>query len=335
MIAEGWLTGRRTDSFVLQWHLTNACPYHCRHCYDRSRRGELDLGDARRVLADLADFCRRRRVRPALSLSGGDPFHYPHFWEVYEAALRAGWPVSILGNPVGADALDRLCGLRPPTYYQVSLEGRREHNDRIRGDGHFDRTLAFLGECRRRGLATHVMLTLTRDNLDEVLPLGRELRGWTERFTFNRLAQVGEGAALALPEVSAYEEFLLRYLAERRRNPVLGLKDNLFNVQLERHGRRLFAGCTGHGCGAAFNFVALLPNGEVHACRKLPSLLGDIRQASFAEIYETPLARAYRRGPEGCAGCSLRSRCRGCLAVTHGRGGEPLRERDAFCTRGR
>ena len=31
-----------------------------------------------------------------------------------------------------------------------------------------------------------------------------------------------------------------------------------------------FGGCTGFGCGAAFNFMAVLPDGEVHACRKVP-----------------------------------------------------------------
>jgi selenobiotic family peptide radical SAM maturase len=335
MIRDRWWRGRRTRRFTLQWHLTNECPFHCRHCYDRSVRDELDRTEVLRVLEQLTAFARLHRVQPALSLTGGDPLHSPHFWAVYEHAAASGWPLSVLGNPVSPEIVARLCAVRRPDTYQVSLEGLRDHNDFIRGAGHFDRVMTFLAECRRQGVSTHVMLTLTRDNLNQVIPLGRELRGWTERFTFNRLAQVGEGAALALPSTQAFEGFLAEYLHERRTNPVLGLKDNLFNVVGERHGRAPFAGCTGHGCGAAFNFVALLPDGEVHACRKLPSRLGNLRTHSLTEIYATPLAAAYRAGPQACQDCRLQTHCRGCPAVTHGSGLDPLRNRDPFCTRGK
>lgn len=54
----------------------------------------------------------------------------------------------------------------------------------------------------------------------------------------------------------------------------MGLKDNLFNLVLAEGGEAPFGGCTGNGCGAAFNFVTLLSDGEVHACRKFPSPLG-------------------------------------------------------------
>jgi selenobiotic family peptide radical SAM maturase len=331
MIRDGWLLARRSQNFTLQWHLTNACPFHCRHCYDRSPRGELDRAEALRVLDDLADFGRRHRVRPALSLSGGDPLCYPHFWAVYRRAAEFGWPVSILGNPVPAEMVERLCAISRPSYYQVSLEGLRDHNDAIRGAGHYDRVMTFLADARRLGLPTHVMLTLTRENLDQVIPLGRELRGWTERFTFNRLAQVGEGASLALPEPSAFAAFLQRYLEERRVNPVLGLKDNLFNVLFALRGRAPFSGCTGHGCGAAFNFVALLPDGEVHACRKFPSLLGSLRTRRLDEIYSSDIAIRYRAGPKDCRDCRLNRSCRGCPAVTFGRGLDPHTARDPFC----
>jgi hypothetical protein len=54
----------------------------------------------------------------------------------------------------------------------------------------------------------------------------------------------------------------------------MGLKDNLLNLVLAEGGEAPFGGCTGNGCGAAFNFVTLLSDGEVHACRKFPSPWG-------------------------------------------------------------
>jgi selenobiotic family peptide radical SAM maturase len=329
MIREGWLRGRRTRTFTLQWHLTNRCGSQCRHCYDRWDRGELGLPQALAVLEDFRAFCRRRRVVPQISLSGGDPMAYAPFWELYETIARAGIRLSILGNPITAPSVQRLLAIGPPVYYQVSLEGLREHNDAIRGAGHFERTMAFLADARRLGLTTHVMLTLTAANAEEVLELGETLRGRTARFTFNRLAQVGGGADLALPDKPRFVRFLRQYLAARRTNPVLGIKENLLGILWRR--RRRFPGCTGFGCGAAFNFVALLPDGEVHACRKYPSLLGDIRTASLAAIYDGPAARRYRAGPAACRACRLFDHCRGCGAVVYGQGLDPLADRDPFC----
>lgn len=331
MIRDRWFFGRKCRSFTLQWHLTNACAAHCRHCYDRSNRHEPGLPQALDILVDLQTFCRRHRVVPHLSLSGGDPLCYSHFWELYRAIARTKIPVSILGNPVMPDVIERLCETWKPTYYQVSLEGFREHNDTVRGVGHFDRVMTFLVDARKYGLETHVMLTLTRANLDQVIPLGEELRGLTARFTFNRLSQVGEGADLELPTKAEFIGFLGNYLAARKTNPVLGVKDNLFNIFRLRSRRCRFPGCTGFGCGAAFNFVALLPDGEVHACRKYPSLLGNIHQVDLGKIYHSPIANRYRQGSTACHACRLRNECGGCPAVSHGQHLDPLNDRDPYC----
>ncbi len=331
MLRDRGFLGRKTGTFTLQWHLTNACPFHCRHCYDRSSRGEPSLAEARVILADLRQFCRQAGVSPQLSLSGGDPLHYSHFWDLYRSIADAAIPTSILGNPIPPETIDALLRAHRPVYYQVSLEGLREHNDLIRGRGHFDLVMDFLANARGAGLETHVMLTLTRANLDQVIPLGEQLRGLTGRFTFNRLAQVGEGRDLEGATKTELVRFLKDYLEARRSNPVFGFKDNLFNILRRQAGRRLFPGCTGFGCGAAFNFVALLPDGEVHACRKFPSRIGDIRKSNLQAIYHSEEARGYRAGSLSCRQCRLRHACGGCLAVSHGRRLDPLRDRDPYC----
>ena len=213
----------------------------------------------------------------------------------------------------------------------MSLEGLQQHNDAIRGAGHYERTLGFLREAREAGLVTHVMLTLTDANMGEVIPLARELEGRAHRFTFSRLARVGEGAGLSLPSREAYSKFLEEYLAAAAELPLLGMKENLLNLHRHSLGKSRLGGCTGQGCGAAFNFVALLPDGEVHACRKFPSLLGQIESQTLDEIYGSSAAKGYRRGSSGCTRCGLKRVCGGCLAVAYGEGLNPLTERDPHC----
>jgi selenobiotic family peptide radical SAM maturase len=330
MLRDGRLLGRTTGVFTLQWHLTNACEASCRHCYDRSEAGVLPLAEAIRVLDELVAFCRLRRVRGQVCLTGGNPFLYPAFLEVYRAAAARGFPVSILGNAVPEARLRQVLEIVPPASYQVSLEGLEETNDALRGTGHFARTIAVLGLLRRLGVRSHVMLTLHRANLAEALPLAERLRGVADRFTFNRLAQVGEGSDLPLPTREELAAFLRSWVAAARTNRHLSMKENLLALVRPR-GRRPFRGCTGHGCGAAFDFVALLPDGEVHACRKLPSPIGHLGRESLAEVWASPGARRWRDGSEGCRWCGLRNSCGGCPAVAHGAGLDPLVDRDPLC----
>ena len=319
--------------FTLQWHITQECDLHCRHCYDRSNRGNFSLAAGLGLLVDVRRFCEERFVSGHVSFTGGNPFLHPDFAALYRGAADLGLSTAILGNPVSREQLSEILAIQRPAYFQVSLEGLEPHNDHIRGPGHFRRTLAFLDLLRELGVGNEIMLTLTRDNIDQILPLGEILRGRTDAFSFNRLAPFGEGADLELPDRKAYAGFLDRYASAMEDNPVLALKDNLLNLVLARRGRELFNGCAGYGCGAAFNFMAVLADGEAHACRKFPSPIGSVHTSSLAEIYESPAANRYRSRSAACTGCPLIAVCGGCPAVTAGTGGDPFRDLDPLCFR--
>jgi selenobiotic family peptide radical SAM maturase len=164
-----------------------------------------------------------------------------------------------------------------------------------------------------------------------VLPLAEKLRGRADLFTFNRLAMVGEGARLASVAPEVYPAFLESFRQAAENNPALSLKDNFFNLLRHRQNSPPMGGCAGFGCGAAFNFVALLPDGEVHACRKLPSLIGNLYRESLTRIYHSPLAARYREGSAACKDCELRAGCRGCPAVSFGFGRDIFTAIDPYC----
>jgi len=238
---------------------------------------------------------------------------------------------AILGNPTTPEILARINAIQKPEFFQVSLEGLREHNDFIRGAGFFDRVMRFLDDLRAADIYSMVMLTLTRDNMDQVLPLAGILRDKVDLFTFNRLSMVGEGAHLLTPGREEYTAFLHSYLDAEANNPAMALKDNLINIIRLQENGEVFGGCAGFGCGAAFNFVALLPDGQVHACRKFPSLIGNIHERNLAEIYDSREAQRYRLGPASCRGCRIRHVCGGCLAVIDSMGLDWTQHRDPCC----
>ncbi len=320
--------------FTLQWHVTQACDLHCKHCYDRSDRSPLKLDQAILILDDFRVFCRTRYVKGQVSFTGGNPLLYPHFDELYRAATERGFSTAMLGNPTTRGRLEDLIRIQHPVFFQVSLEGLREHNDDIRGPGHFDRTMAFLELLKDLDIYSMVMLTLTSENMAQIIPLSERLRGKVDYFTFTRLSMVGEGADLQLPPVETYATFLNQYMEVARENPALGLKDNLINILHHGQGMPLTGGCTGFGCGAAFNFITLLPDGEVHACRKFPSYIGNIFEKTFSDLYGSERACQYRSGSRACSACAIRPVCGGCLASTYSHGLDVFEDRDPMCFMG-
>ena len=317
--------------FTLQWHITQACDLHCKHCYDRSNRSPLQLDQGLRILDDLWAFCQDRHVRGQVSFTGGNPFLYPHFYELYKAAAERGLVVAILGNPTPRKQIEKLLEIQRPVFFQVSLEGLEAHNDEIRGTGHFGRVIDFLKLLKNLNIPSKVMLTLTRGNMDQVLPLGETLRDLTDDFTFNRLSLMGEGTNLQLPAREKFPTFLEAYVEASKSNPIMGWKDNFINIICRQMDLESFGGCTGYGCGAAFNFMAVLSDGDVHACRKFPSPIGNIYTKSIGEIYDSNMAQQYRCGPRACRSCPIHLICRGCLAVAFSHGLDVFEQRDPYC----
>lgn len=320
-----------SDTFTLQWHITQACDLNCRHCYDRSERKTMTMHQALRVLDTFRDFCTSHNVYGHVSFSGGNPMLYPHFDRVYKEAAGRGFMTAVLGNPMPAARIEKMMQVHKPGFYQVSLEGMEEHNDYIRGAGHYRRTMDFLDMLGSFGIYRMVMLTLTRQNMDQVLELAESLTGHAELFTFNRLASVGQGAQLSAVPPELFPGFLSAYMKAAGSNSIMAYKDNLFNLLRWKKDLPAKGGCTGHGCGAAFNFVSVLPDGEVHACRKMPSWIGNIYKQFLNDIYHGFLAEKYRSGSRACSKCPVRPVCGGCLAIGYGHGLDIFTQADPYC----
>jgi selenobiotic family peptide radical SAM maturase len=329
--SDGWMRHLQSDYFTLQWHVTQACDLHCKHCYDRSSISPLTLDQGITILDQFREFVLEQNVHGQVTFTGGNPLLYAHFEDLYKEAAKRNFTIAILGNPTSREVIESLQNIQPLSFYQVSLEGLPVHNDSIRGEGHFERIMEFLEILDDLSIYSMVMLTLTRENMGQVLELAEILRGKVDLFTFNRLSQTGEGAALATAAKEEYRDFLQEYLEAAESNPTMALKDNLINIIKVDSLEKPFGGCTGFGCGAAFNFCSLLPNGDMHACRKFQSPIGNVLESSLLKLYRSEKAEQYRMGPAECRGCKIRPVCGGCQAVIQSSGLDISFHRDPYC----
>jgi radical SAM protein with 4Fe4S-binding SPASM domain len=74
------------------------------------------------------------------------------------------------------------------------------------------------------------------------------------------------------------------------------------------------------GCNCARNHITILPNGDIYACRRMESKVGNIHLAHLYNVWTGENMNAYRQYDkfEKCAKCNLLGVCRGCPSVSYG-----------------
>ena len=89
------------------------------------------------------------------------------------------------------------------------------------------------------------------------------------------------------------------------------------------------------GCNCARNHITIPPDGEVLACHRMESPVGNLGARSLHEIWTGEEMEAYRQYDRfaKCAGCELKGVCRGCPAVASGYSGGDFYAPDPQCWR--
>jgi radical SAM protein with 4Fe4S-binding SPASM domain len=325
---------------TLQWHVTERCNLRCAHCYQESYvRPELPTDSLRQVLGEFKDLLSLWKKRHSLqssrgrvTVTGGEPLVRDDLFDLLEAlaAERVDLDFAILtnGSLIDDDTTRRLADLGP-SFVQVSLEGGRTTNDRIRGPGTFDRVVAAMERLVRQGVRTHVSFTAQRSNyreFGEVARLGVRLgvdRVWADRMVPHGSGSVNEEPLLSPEETRELFEIMRRARAEA------SSRFCRTEISLGRALQFLVGGGTPYRCAAGDTLITLMPDGDVYPCRRMPIRVGNVTETPLAEIYErSGLMRALRdrtRVADGCRGCRHIDLCGGGLrCLAHAVTGDPF-----------
>ncbi|HNW92558.1 MAG TPA: radical SAM protein [bacterium] len=336
----------RITYFTLQWHITVACDKRCRHCYmyddstyRRERERERTDRDLFRILERCDEFENDWQANIGLFfISGGDPLLRPGWERLLTELHRRRKRVVILGNPetLTDSNLERLaaCGV---SGFQVSLDGLESRHDEMRGPGSFRRTLAALPRLAAHGIPSQVMFTLHAGNSNDLIPLLRLVAEHTpaERFVFDQLSSVGNATGMAgRLTADELQALFTAYLVEKERlqragsHLIITEKPHLFTpLHLASGDRRLPSSpevSVFGGCLAGWTSAAILADGTVLPCRRLPLAAGRLPEQSLADVFlGAEVMRQLRRQESfaSCGTCDCYGVCRGCPAVAFGESG--------------
>lgn len=319
--------------FSLQWHITNRCDQRCKHCYIYAGNNnecvtkELKWDELQTVLENFDDMVKKMNIRGCIALTGGDPILHPDFWKLLSAIKKRGIAVQILGNPfhINEDVAKRLYdnGCR---MYQMSLDGLRYTHDAIRKIGSFDETMKKIGILNAAGIKTNIMTTVSRINVDDIPSIVDLIKDKVYAFTFARYCP-NEGDADMMLSPDRYREFLSemwkKYEECSDSSTRFILKDHLWKLFLYENGLydiRDFNrdNIVMDGCHCGIAHMTVLENGDVYACRRCSSLVGNALKDSLYDIFLGDRMEKYRQFSkfDKCSKCELLYVCRGCLAVS-------------------
>ena len=282
------------------------------------------------VFENCLDMCSKANRIPYFYITGGDPILHSRFWDLMELFKSNKIAFSILGNPfhLNDQVCQRLkaCGCER---YQLSIDGLRETHDAIRKPGSFDTTLEKIKCLRDGGIRCVIMTTVSGTNIaemPEIVDLVVEHKA--DIFAFARYCPTSAEKSTHLsPE--QYRDLLdvlwHKFEFYKDSGTSFNLKDHLWTLYLYEKGlftipENLNGEMIYDGCNCANCHLTILPKGDVYACRRFESNVGNVFKEKLFDIFTGDNINQYRDYEkfEKCSKCELKRFCRGCPAVTYG-----------------
>jgi radical SAM protein with 4Fe4S-binding SPASM domain len=303
--------------------------------YEEERKNTLNLDGLFRILDSFEAFEKKWSAAiDHFHITGGDPLLREDWKEFLAELKRRGKRFSLMGNPetLTDENVTYIAELGVISF-QMSLDGLESTHDTFRSKGSFRRTIEKLELLERHGIQTNIMFTLFPTNADELIPLIRYVANNTRASSFCFDVGCFVGNATELEKNFVAEELktiFSDYIAEKKRlqeedHPIL-MREKSRLLKLIRFENREFYPTSStampdiSGCAIGWGGVAILSDGTVLPCRRLPLKLGKMPEQSFEEIFlGSEIMKKFRRSEyfEECGQCDFYKVCRGCPAYVY------------------
>ena len=318
------------------FELSPVCNFACRMCYVRKTPAQLrQEGKGLIPWQDwlaLAKQCREAGMLYLL-LTGGEPFLYPGFRQLYRALHEMGFLLHINtnGTLIDAETVEWLKEAAP-SRVNITLYGASpETYQRIcgRADG-FQRALNAIRMIKEAGIPVVINASMIPENecdLEKILAIGKDLGLNTRMSTymFPPVRRDRESMDSRFTPEQAAQMFLRRcrfqYSAEDYEQMIRSKADKMNRRQAD--GNDWCADSEFMRCRAGRSSFWINWEGKMTACGMLdfPLAVEPFREP-FLDCWMR-LTDAVRSTPvlRSCAGCDKRDICNPCVATIHGETG--------------
>ncbi|MEA3515302.1 MAG: radical SAM protein [Nanoarchaeota archaeon] len=306
------------------WELTLACNLRCKHCGSsagKCRQNELSLDKSLKLCEELEELGTKE-----VTLIGGEPLISDRWFHITKKLNELKIKVNIVSNgTIMDDKLLRNLKEVKINNLGISIDGKKETNDSIRGAGVFDKIINTIKKLQDNGIKISIATTISRFNFPELNEI------------YGELIELGIKVwqiQLAMPVGRMTSDFMidkkdLRKLVE-------------FIIKINKEGKlRIFPGCNvGYfgdleeeyriqkeesalpfwtGCYSGIFEMGIMSNGSIKGCLAMKDkfIEGNLNEKSLKEIWNNKDAFSYNREfkrsclKEFCSRCEYGDICRG------------------------
>lgn len=306
----------KKEKFIVQWHITHKCNLRCTHCYQEDYNKDLSLTEMVNIFTKIKEFIQANNYKCHINFTGGEPFLSKNIWQILNLAEKEGYTFGILtnGTIMNNYILNRLSDYKGLSFIQISLDGTKETHNKIRGNGTYEKALKTLRILARNKINTMVSFTCHKDNLKDLKKVIKVCKRnkvdifWSDRLipTANENSEINKERLLTTKQFKEYTETLAKEKIKAERNPLCKTE-----VRVNRALQFIssFGDC--YECSAGKRLIAILADGTLLPCRRLPIELGKIDKDTNIQSMLDKDYINIQEIPNDCKNCELKMNCRG------------------------
>lgn len=313
------------------FELSPLCNFNCRMCYIKMSAEEMKKHQKEAMTLEkwkeIADQVQNEGMLYLL-LTGGEPFLWPDFWELYAYLMKLGFVISINTNAslINDKVIARLCE-NPPCRINITLYGASEETyERLCGNGMgYAGTMRAIKALKAAGILVKLNASLTPYNaqdLEKIVQFAKEneLLLDVTPYMFPPIRKnpdsVGENDRFTAEE-TAYWQIRKMQLQMDEKTYVEYLKairDNMIDpsglCREVEDGNVL--------CRAGRTSFWITWNGKMTPCGMLNCPEVDLREYSFQDAWKKIVSETEKMRVSGvCKSCRNHKVCHSCAAVAY------------------
>lgn len=155
------------------FELLPLCNMDCKMCYVKLTKEEVDKRGKIKTVDEWLDFAKKLKDEGVLFilLTGGEPFLYDDFKELYIELIKMGFIISINSNGtlIGEEEI-KLLSKYPPMRMNITLYGgSRETYQRLcRNEKGFDKVITAIKALKKEDIVVKINCSVTPYNIDDI-----------------------------------------------------------------------------------------------------------------------------------------------------------------------
>lgn len=327
---------------TLVFSITDLCNLNCYYCSrDAGFKNNTHL--SANIIKKAFDDISKIKTPRMLGISGGEPLLHPGLFEILKTSKKYGFKTRVSTNATLLTSIivERLRDL-DINQINTSLDGpRSEINDKIRGNGSFDKIMNGIKCMQEAEMNFFIKSTITKLNIKYIPDIFRlAIDMGSTGFAVSGVIQTGRASSSEQIPWSEYKDIIRKCIKISEDSgskfviddPLKFLIDPaVVNYITETYGgfEKVWGGCI-----AGISILYIASNGDIIPCPALPTTVGNIYRDNLANVWlnsDTLRCLRDRSNLNGlCRKCKYTYVCGGCRARAYSHTGNVFGD-DPFC----